>query len=81
VMDERLRVGARTIVETCSRASSARSLVFRFTGTSGLSGPIQGEMRVSGDEMSGELRGPGFFRGRRDVALRRVDSSRPASQP
>lgn len=33
--------------------------VFRFT-TSGPLGPIQAEMRVSGDEMSIELRGPGF---------------------
>src|SRR5262249_3201348 len=53
--------------------------VFRFTQTTGLS--VQGEMKVTWDEMGGELLGPGFFGGRRNVVLRRVDSSRPASQP
>jgi len=58
-------------------AGTVNGDVFRFTQKSGTLG-IQGEMRVSGDEMSGELRGSG---GRRDVVLRRVDSSRPAVQP
>ena len=46
--------------------------VFRFkqtSGTTGNRGPVNGEMRVSGDEMSGRPWG----------VLRRVDSSRPSS--
>jgi len=46
--------------------------VFRFKQTSGTTsnyGPVNGEMRVSGDEMSGRPWG----------VLRRVDSSRPSS--
>jgi hypothetical protein len=52
--------------------------VFQFRQTSSVTyGSVQGEMTVSGDEMSGELRGPGFFHGRRDGSLRRIDSSPP----
>jgi len=53
--------------------------VFRVSRISGgIYGSMQGEMTVNQDEMSGELRGPGFYGGRRQVSLRRVDSSAPA---
>ena len=53
--------------------------VFRFRQTSGVF-QIQGEMTISGDEMSGwgEMRGSRDTR--RNILLRRVDSSPPSRQ-
>ena len=48
--------------------------VFRFKQTSGTIWIKEGEMTVSGDEMSGRLNNS-------IATLRRVDSSRPTSQP
>ena len=48
--------------------------VFRFKQTSGPGIAVDGEMTVSGDEMTGNVR---WAAGRRDLALRRVDSPAP----
>ena len=50
--------------------------VFRFKQTSGPSIAVNGEMTVSGDEMTGNVR---WAAGRRDLVLRRVDSPAPPS--
>ena len=53
--------------------------VFRFKQTSGTPWLQESEMTVSGDEMSGRLNAPVFSSV--VTTLRRVDSSRPTSQP
>ena len=51
--------------------------LFRFKQTSGP--PVEGEMAVSGDEMTGEMRNLGGMRdtNQRRVILHRIDSSAP----
>jgi hypothetical protein len=52
--------------------------VFRFKQTGGSDVRFEGEMTVSGDEMTGNVRSVHFTRGQ--ATLRRVDSSRPGLQ-
>ena len=53
--------------------------MFRFRQTSGTYGPVQGEMRVSGEEMSGRLdatiTASTGVTSRQDIVLQRVNSS------
>jgi hypothetical protein len=54
--------------------------VFRFKLTSAIEASAEVEMLVSGDEMRGDMRGINLST-RAPVQLRRINSSRPASQP
>jgi hypothetical protein len=53
--------------------------VFQFKQTGGTDVRYEGEMTVSGDEMTGNVRSVLGTRGQ--ATLRRVDSSRPSLQP